>query len=171
MIKASRKLRFPLRLRAGLAACCALMVALPLALAPASALDTPAAAVWQKGFDPEGQFDPKGNAPRGLEEVGSINLYRNTRGSFFRRGSGVNNTRGVIYGFKTLTVTRQRLEFTTVAIRGISYRFTGRFLKGGVFAESYLDTELVVLTGHLTRLRRGQPVAEGDMQFTYFGGT
>lgn len=132
---------------------------------------TLAATVVQKKFDPEGDFNPKGTAPKGLEEVGAISLYRRNRHDFLASGSGVHTTRGTVYKFKTISVSREKLVFTTVARGGVSYSFTGRFLKGGVFAELALDMDTVVLEGHLTKLKAGSKVAEGDMQFTYFGGT
>jgi hypothetical protein len=133
-----------------------------------------AAPVGQKGFNPEGQFNPLGTAPSGLQEVASINLYRSGRGRSFMSHSysGLYTTRGTNYKFKTINATRQSLVFTTRAVKGTSYSFKGRFLRGGVFAE--LDSSVwdqPILEGTLTKLRNGKKVAEGQMRFSYFGGT
>ena len=125
----------------------------------------------QKRFDPEGQLLIKGGPPEGMAEVSSINLYRNTRGQFRHPDAGVSVTNGRVFRFQTVSVSRKRLAFTTTARGGVSYRFAGRFLKGGVFAEAELDPEAVVLVGQMGKYRNGRKVAEGRMRFTYFGGT
>lgn len=122
-------------------------------------------------FDPEGSFFPKGDPPKGLAEVGGINLFKRLLKTFTSQGSGVAKTNGTIHRFKTISVSREKLIFTTVALRGISYSFDGRFLKDGVYGETELDNETVVLEGHMTKFRNGQKIAEADMRFTYFGGT
>ena len=53
----------------------------------------------------------------------------------------------------------------------MSYSFVGRFLKGGVFAETNLDDESPVLEGVLTKFVSGKKVAEANLKFVYFGGT
>jgi hypothetical protein len=125
----------------------------------------------QEKFDPEGSFFPKGAPPKGLENVGGINLFKRPKKTYDAEGAGVALTNGRTYRFKTLTVSREKLVFTTVAINGISYSFEGRFLKDGVFATMELDNDAVVLEGRLTKFRRGEKIAEADMKFTYFGGT
>lgn len=128
----------------------------------------------QKRFDPEGQFNPIGNAPKGLEEVASIDLFRSGRGRPFtsHAHSGVVTTRGVVYRFQNISASQNNLTFTTRARAGTSYRFAGRFLKGGVFAE--MDSSVwdqPMLEGTLTKLRNGKKVSESRMRFSYFGGT
>ena len=59
----------------------------------------------------------------------------------------------------------------TTQVRGVSYSFSGRFLKGGVFAETVLDDQSPVLEGILTKFVSGKKVAEAKLQFGYFGGT
>jgi hypothetical protein len=61
--------------------------------------------------------------------------------------------------------------FTTVAIGGVSYSFTGTFLKGGVFMEADLDDETPVLEGVLIKNKQGKKVAEAKLKLIYFGGT
>ena len=66
----------------------------------------------------------------------------------------------------------QRIEpFTTVALKGVSYSFSGRFLKGGVYSSGILDDETPVLVGTLTKFRNGHKQAEAKLKFVYFGGT
>jgi hypothetical protein len=123
-------------------------------------------------FDPEGEFNVEGSVPRSLSEVSTIQLLRDAKRSFLNSHSGLYTNRGVTYRFKTVSVARERFTFTTVALDGISYSFTGRFLRGGVFAE--LDSDQwgkTILAGHLTKLKGGRKVAAANLKFSYFGGT
>jgi hypothetical protein len=52
----------------------------------------------------------------------------------------------------------------------VSYSFSGKFLRGGVFAAQALDEE-PVLEGVLRKRSRGKIVAEARLRFSYFGGT
>ena len=128
-----------------------------------------------KKFDPEGQFNPIGKAPKGLEEVASIDLFRSGPNRPFtsHTHSGVVTTRGVVYRFKTISAASQNnLTFTTATRQGTYYSFSGRFLKGGVFAE--LDSTIwdqPILEGTLTKYKNGKKVADSRMTFSYFGGT
>lgn len=149
-----------------------LLVCMGAAAAPLSQLS--AAPASQRRFDPEGSFLPLGNAPRGLDEVGSIDLFRSGRNRPFtsHAHSGVSTTRGVVYRFQNISVSRNRLTFKTRARGGTSYSFTGRFLRGGVYAEmdsSVWDQSL--LEGTLTKFKNGKKIAESRIRFSYFGGT
>jgi hypothetical protein len=78
---------------------------------------------------------------------------------------------GTNYRFKTLTVKRNNFTFTTATLKGVSYSFAGKFLRGGVFAETELDDESPVLEGTLTKYGAGKKLAEAKLRFVYFGGT
>ena len=73
--------------------------------------------------------------------------------------------------FKTLIVKRDNFTFTTFPLSGVSYEFSGKFLKGGVYSSSDLDDTIPVLEGTLSKFRNGQKVAEAKLTFSYFGGT
>lgn len=144
-------------------------------LATAAPLSMPGAvSSSQKRFDPEGQFNPMGSPPKGLAEVGSIDLFRTGRNRPFtsHTHSGVVTTNGSVYRFQTISVSQNKFTFTTRAIRGTSYSFSGRFLKGGAYAE--MDSTLwdqALLEGTLTKFKNGKKVTESRMRFSYFGGT
>jgi hypothetical protein len=128
----------------------------------------------QKRFDPEGQFNPIGNAPKGLEEVASLDLFRSGRNRPFtsHTHSGVVTTRGVVYRFQSISASQNNLTFKTLARGGTSYSFSGHFLKGGVYAE--MDSSAwnqSLLEGTLTKFKNGKKIAESRMRFSYFGGT
>jgi len=122
-----------------------------------------------KRFDPDGSFWIHGKPPSDFEDVGGINL--NSHASRRLQAPGVELTNGRRLRFKSLTVKRDSLVFTTEAYRGVSYTFSGRFLRGGVFAAQSLDEETLVLEGTLTKLRNGRKAADAKLKFTYFGGT
>ena len=126
-------------------------------------------ALSQRGrFDPDGTFWIHGDKPANFSEFDSINL--NAKRSRHLEPAGV-RALDTVHRYKTLIVKRDNLTFTTLAVRGISYSFSGKFLKGGVYSAGDFDDETPVLEGTLTRFRDGKKVAEANLKFTYFGGT
>ena len=120
-------------------------------------------------FDPDGTFWILGDPPDDFKDFGGINLNAKRQRRLNR--PGVDITNGIKHRFRTLSVTRDRFTFKTVSVRGVSYSFSGRFLKGGVFAAADLDDKTPVLEGVLIKLKNGQKVAEAPLKFVYFGGT
>ena len=143
----------------------ALVVLFLVALIPAPAFGQ----IRKARFDPDGTFWILGTPPNEFKDFSAINL--NARRSRRLEQPGVRLTTGKPFRFKSLKVTREHFSFTTMAIDGVSYAFTGRFLKGGVFAALNLDEETPVLEGLLTKYKTGKKVAEAQLKFTYFGGT
>jgi hypothetical protein len=139
-----------------------LLAALPLASEPFSSVYG-----QRERFNPDGAFWIMGDAPKGFEDFGGINLNSNRNRRIPSPGVDVN---GRTLKFKTLSISRDRLVFTTEAVRGISYSFKGKFLRGGTFAAHDL-TDVAVLEGTLTKFSKGQSVAESKLKFTHFGGT
>ena len=120
-------------------------------------------------FDADGSFWIHGDRPNGFSDFGGINL--NAKKSRRLPMAGVEIINGKRLPFKTLSVKQTNLSFTTVTLSGISYTFSGKFLKGGVFMSANLDDETPVLEGTLTKYKGGQKVAQGKLSFVYFGGT
>jgi hypothetical protein len=120
-------------------------------------------------FNPDGAFWLIGEAPNGFSDFGGINL--NGRRLRHIPSQGLQLTNGRTLHFKSLVVKRNDFRFTTIARGGVHYAFSGRFLRGGVFAELGLDDEQPVLQGVLTKYVRGKKVAEATLKFSYFGGT
>ena len=139
------------------------VLTLPLSVAPAQKNQS------RTRFDPDGSFWIHGTPPKDFENIGGINL--NSKRARRLPAPGVELVNGTRFGFKTLTVKKESLLFTTTVVKGTSYSFSGRFLKGGVFASDILDTEAPVLEGTLTKWTGGRKVAEANLKFTYFGGT
>ncbi len=133
----------------------------------------PISALAQKSrtppFDPDGSFWLHGPPPNEFSDFSGINL--NAKRSRHLPQPGLETNDGKHFRFKTLTVKRHNFTFTTFPIGGVSFSFSGRFLKGGVYQSGILDDETPVLEGTLTRFRAGKKVAEAKMKFVYFGGT
>jgi hypothetical protein len=120
-------------------------------------------------FDPDGSFWLQGAPPTDFSDFGGINLNAKRSRQLPQPGLETNN--GKRYRFKTLSVKQERFTFTTMTVAGVSYSFSGRFLKGGVYSSGILDDETPVLQGTLTKFRGGTKVAEAKLKFVYFGGT
>lgn len=122
-------------------------------------------------FDPDGSFWLHESTPQPPEfsDFGGINLNAKKLRRLPSAGLQLNN--GTTYRFKTLNVKQNNFTFTTVALKGVSYSFSGKFLKGGVYSSGILDDETPVLEGTLTKFRNGQKLAEAKLKFVYFGGT
>jgi hypothetical protein len=120
-------------------------------------------------FDPDGTFWILGSVPSEFSDFGGINLNSKRLRRLPLAGLELNN--GKRYPYKTLIVKKENFTFTTVAVRGVSYSFSGHFLKGGVFAAGNLEDQEPVLEGILVRYKAGKKVAEASLKFTYFGGT
>jgi len=120
-------------------------------------------------FDPDGSFWLQGAPPNEFSDFGGINL--NAKRSRRLPQPGLETNNGKRYRFKILNVKQEKFIFTTVTIAGVSYSFSGKFLKGGVYASGILDDETPVLEGTLTKFRDGRKLAEAKLKFVYFGGT
>jgi hypothetical protein len=122
-------------------------------------------------FDPDGAFWLKDGTipPNEFSDFSAINL--NAKKLRRLPSPGLQLINGTTYRFKTLSVKRDNFTFTTMSLRGVSYSFAGKFLKGGVYASGILDDETPVLEGTLTKFRGGKKVAEASLKFVYFGGT
>jgi len=120
-------------------------------------------------FDPDGTFWILGDTPTEFSDFGAINL--NAKRSRQLPVQGFELSNGKRLRFKTLSVKRDNFTFTTFALGDVSYAFSGKFLKGGVYYASDLDDMIPVLKGTLTKFRNGQKVAEAQLTFSYFGGT
>jgi hypothetical protein len=132
----------------------------------------PVSSTAQKGrerFDPNGTFWIIGDAPPEFSDFSAINL--NARKVRRLPSSGLQLNNGRLFRFTQLTVQRQKFTFTTTQVGGVSYSFSGRFLKGGVYSETVLDDQSPVLEGVLTKFRVGKKTAEAKLKFGYFGGT
>lgn len=122
-----------------------------------------------KRFNPDGSFWLIGEPPNGFLDFGGINL----NGRRLRRlpSHGLQLVNGMNFHFKKLIVRQNNFSFTTENIGGFHYTFSGKFLRGGVFAEQDLSDEQPVLEGVLTKYKSGKKLVQAKLKFSYFGGT
>lgn len=143
-------------------------------VAPDSGGGNPTPFRQQRAFRPYGYFSLVGRAPAGFENFDTIQYWRRedeqTGPDISDRTSGVNESGGVVYGYQTISLTRQRFVFTTKKVRGVSYKFNGRFLSTN-FVDAELNLEKPVLVGTLSKYKHGRRVAEANVKLTYFAGT
>jgi hypothetical protein len=64
----------------------------------------------------------------------------------------------------------RNLTFTTAAVNGTHYTFTGSFVRLATFAADPPDPETPVLSGTLTKMREGKSVATTPVEFAYRAG-
>lgn len=127
------------------------------------------AQIKRQAFNPDGSFWLIGEPPAGFADFGSINLNGRRLRRIPSQGLQLNN--GKTFHFKSLIVKRDNFSFTTITAGGVYYTFTGKFLRGGIFAEQDLFDEQPVLEGVLAKYKSGKKVAEAKLKFSYFGGT
>lgn len=162
-------------IRAALALSCLLPVSAALVNARAEVLrDSGGSLLVQKAFRPYGYFSLVGKPPKGFENFDTIQYWRaqdeQTGADISSRTSGVNETGGVVYRYATISVTRQTFVFNTRSVRGVSYKFSGRFLRSD-FVGAEMNFERPVLVGTLGKYRNGQRVATANVKLSYFAGT
>lgn len=128
-----------------------------------------AAGQAKQRFDPSGAFWISGEPPSAFSDFSSINL--NMRHLRRLPTTGLQLNDGTSFRFRTVTVKQNSFTFTTVTRRGVYYTFSGKFLKGGDFAATWMGEEEPVLEGVLTKFKAGKKVADARFKFIYFGGT
>jgi len=130
--------------------------------------------VGQRAFRPYGYFSLVGKLPRGFENFDTIQYWRKedelAGPDISERTSGVNETGGVVYKYATISITRRKFVFTTTKVKGISYNFSGRFLRSD-FVDGEMDLDKPVLVGTLGKHKNGKRVAEAVVKLSYFAGT
>ena len=130
--------------------------------------------VFQKAFRPYGYYSLVGTHPRGFENFDTIQYWRKDQEQsgpdISERLSGVTADEGVLYRYANLSLNRRRFAFNTVRVKGISYSFSGRFLRTD-FVNADLDFDKPVLSGTLRKYRNGKKVAESRVRLSYFAGT
>jgi hypothetical protein len=164
--------RSRLSLRVGVSLILTLVLGAPFFVAQASHKESLTSSISQarkQRFDPDGAFWILGTPPDEFKDFGGFNLNAGANPRLPK--PGVQLTDGTRLRYKSLTVSRSQCTFTTVSVKGVSYSFNGRFLRGGVFLTRDLDPESPIAEGTLTLYRRGKKISSKDLKFTYFGGT
>ena len=101
-------------------------------------------------FDPSGAFWISGDPPADFSDFSAINL--NMRQLRRLPTSGLQLNDGTSFRFRNIVVKQNNFTFTTVTLKSVYYTFSGRFLKGGDFASTWMTG-----TGEFTAYWSGVP--------------
>jgi hypothetical protein len=123
-------------------------------------------AVSQCPFGPSGYFYAKETPTAGFEDFDHLTLWSKSKKGDRSPRPGVYTGRGEVYEFRALK--NWPFEFTTAAVNGISYSFTGKFRMVCIFEEEVrTHPDEVFAEGQLLKFENGVGVAETPVRFTY----
>jgi hypothetical protein len=126
------------------------------------------------GVDVSGYYLLNGQIPKAFRQVRWVELWmtdeagkpKPLEGAVFLGSSDRDATRLPLVAPR---LDGDRLRFETTALKGISFSFSGRFVRLGTFWNDAKSDELI-LKGHLVKLRAGKHVTEVDVEFTFSAG-
>ena len=128
----------------------------------------------QKAFRPYGYYFIQGEAPKGFENIDTIQYWLPSQESSdpdaSQRLAGVNLIGGTRYRFSKIAVNRKTFAFITKKVNGVHYSFSGRFLRTD-FINDRLDDEKSVIRGTLIKHKNDITVAHANITLSYFSGT
>ena len=128
----------------------------------------------QRAFRPYGYYFIQGKAPKGFQNVDTIQYWLPSMESsgpdVSERLAGVNVVGGTRYRFATISVNRRNFSFTTKKVKGVHYTFSGRFLRTD-FVNDELNEERAVARGTLVKYKDDVKIAEASVTLSYFSGT
>ena len=138
---------------------------------PPDALPTDEEKAAMAKFDAEGSYYFKGDAPRGFEDFENFTVNNKDYSSEDEAEYGkLIAPQGFVqtkkeFNFKSISIGDAQIQFETVAVKGISYTFTGHFTETGNF--NYLEAEkaAAVLEGRLVKKRGAVKIAESGAVF------
>jgi hypothetical protein len=143
--------------------------------APYRILHVPSAGIIDTDFDPFGGYQILGRKPRDLADFNNFTLEMiepPVRGQPLAVVGGVIITTAsdspidTVFQMAELDLTATRLAFATETRGRVSYRFEGRFLKKGDFAQ-FRRTKVAVLEGVMTKCVDGTKQAARALRFTF----
>jgi hypothetical protein len=130
------------------------------------------ASAGQATVDVFGYYFPQGKLPAAFSEIDHLMLSTiddNARPAPLNGWIRPKRKAAKDYKLVKPKLDGKNLNFTTQAVRGVSYSFEGAFTKLGNFPTDRPEGE-VLLKGHLIKMLNGEKVAETDVSFTYTGG-
>ncbi|HVF57462.1 MAG TPA: hypothetical protein VM934_15010 [Pyrinomonadaceae bacterium] len=123
--------------------------------------------------DVTGAYFAKGSLPREFSEIEHLSLATiDEQGKPAPLNGFIRPKRQSAKDYKLVNpkLDGKNLTFTTDAVDGVSYGFTGTFEKLGNFSENPPPSDEVVLKGTLTKMSGGKATAETKVNFTYEAG-
>lgn len=130
-------------------------------------------AIAQCRFDPSGYFYLKTDQAAQFPELAHVALRTSQTDNDTAQPPGLYTKAGDVYRFNALTAdwsnnkTQFVFEFNTGTVNGLSYAFSGQFLKPCVYEEDITNPNDVVAKGLLAKLKSGKKVTESTVELTY----
>lgn len=121
-------------------------------------------------FDPGGYFYAAGKLPQPFEEFDHLTFLGRDNKDENSPGQGLYTSQGQAYKFDAVKRSGDSLEFTTDAVNGVRYSFTGQFKYLCIFEEFHEFSKkpgAIAAEGKLLKLVDDKTVAETLVQFTY----
>jgi hypothetical protein len=133
-------------------------------------------------FCPDGEFYFAGDSPKGFKDFKSLTIqtkdYEQVSEENDYEGEPI-PPKGYIFGnknrefnFVRVSISPKQLSFETEAIKGVSYKFTGKYVDEEIKVKKdygYEYTELVEIKGTLIKMRDGKKIAEIEAKFARGG--
>lgn len=120
-------------------------------------------------FDPSGDYHPDDKRVSESEKFTQFVLeVRRRKGKLIASGHVSHVTEW--YKFAAVSVTEKHLNFRTVRVKGVEYKFDGRFLSSGTFAEQFTGYGKIRLEGTLQKSVNGKKVTEINSPFYHYPG-
>ena len=149
-----------------------LILMLTFTISPAATGAAPLPESVVQKVDVFGYYFPQTKLPAAFAEIDHLHLSTidsNARPAPLNGFIRPKRRAGKDYKLVRPRLVNKSLTFTTQAIGGISYSFTGAFSKLGNFPVDRPEGE-AVLKGRLIKMRNGKKIAETAVSFTYTGG-
>lgn len=158
-----------------LAVTAAFVLAIPVGFAgapPISSKMTATAMVVPKEGDIFGYFFIKGTVPVAFKNIDHLNLsgeYGTTTTPPDYGRIRLNNRAKTDYLLLKPTLDGKHLTFSTKKVAGVSYEFDGMLTRTN-FDDPQPESEDVVLTGTLKKMKSGKVLAQAKLSFSWFLG-
>ncbi|CAN5287935.1 hypothetical protein BH20ACI1_BH20ACI1_18500 [soil metagenome] len=128
-------------------------------------------------FEVGGFYSIIGELPKGFEDFEEISVtimdYENASEETDYEGISI-PPKGYLlqaekeFNFTRISLTNKLMAFETQTVKGISYKFSGKFLEKAPFWN--FDSETPVLEGHLVKFKKGKKAAESNVRLQWYGG-
>jgi len=123
-----------------------------------------------------GEYYVIGKLPKGFKDFESLSIQltdyslalpENNYEDVHIPPKGYVDMKKSVFDFARISVSNKRISFETEAIKGISYKFVGKFVDEAIDMGEYL--EHAALEGDLIKLRNGKKIAETQVKFAEGG--
>ena len=127
-------------------------------------------------FEVGGFYSIIGELPKGFKDFEEISItvteYKTASEENDYRGTPIPPEGFVLakkeFKFTKISLSSKTMAFETQAIKGVSYKFSGKFIEKAPFWD--FDFETPVLEGRLVKSKNGKKTAESNVKLRWYGG-